>query len=156
MNVIDIMTTRPVTIRPERPLRDALELIEEHHIKHLPVISGSHHVIGVVTDRDCRHALNSPFIIRERWQDEALISHVQVRAIMSAAPIIIEPDAPATEAARLMLTHRIGCLPVMRGETLVGIITRSDILIAFMTLQRRYEHLPDELRSSEPPPSAPP
>ena len=69
---------------------------------------------------------------------------------MSPAPIMIEPDATATEAARLMLTHRIGCLPVMRGETLVGIITRSDILIAFMTLQRRFENLPNELHGDQP------
>lgn len=139
MNVIDIMTTSPVTIRLERTLRDALEAMEKYHIKHLPVMSGSGHVVGVVSDRDCRHALNSPFVTRERWQDDALTSHLPLRTIMSAAPIVVDPHAPAAEAARLMLTHRIGCLPVMRSETLVGILTRSDILIAFMTLERRAE-----------------
>lgn len=144
MNVIDIMTPNPITVRYERPLRDALELMEEHHIKHLPAISGSGHVAGVVSDRDCRHALNSPFINRKRWQDDALINHVLVRSVMSPAPIVVEPDAPAVEAARLMLTHGIGCLPVMRGETLVGILTRSDLLIAFMALQQRFDTLPDQ------------
>lgn len=147
MNVIDMMTTSPITIRSERPLKDALELMEQHHIKHLPVMSGNGHVVGIVTDRDCRSALNSPFIVRERWQDEALIKHVLVRSIMSPAPIVVEPDTSAIEAARLMLSHRIGCLPVMRGETLVGILTRSDILIAFMTLERRIEQLPKETLS---------
>jgi acetoin utilization protein AcuB len=142
MNVIDIMTTSPITIRSDRPLKDALELMDEHHIKHLPVISGSKHVVGIITDRDCRSALDSPFVVRERWQDEALIKHVLVRSVMSPAPIVVEPDTPAVEAARLMLSHRIGCLPVMRGETLVGMLTRSDILIAFMTLQQRFERLP--------------
>lgn len=150
MNVIDIMTTCPITIRSDRPLKDALELMDEHHIKHLPVISGSKHVVGIITDRDCRSALDSPFVVRERWQDEALIKHVLVRSVMSPAPIVVEPDTPAVEAARLMLSHRIGCLPVMRGETLVGMLTRSDILIAFMTLQQRFERLPadDAARSN--------
>lgn len=142
MNVLEIMTANPVTIRYERPLREALELMQKHGIKHLPAISGSGHVAGVLSDRDCRYALNSPFILREKWQDDALVNSIQVRAVMSPAPIIVEPSAPATEAARLMLTHKIGCLPVMRGETLVGILTRSDLLIAFMTLSKRFESLP--------------
>jgi acetoin utilization protein AcuB len=144
MNVIDVMTAHPITIRSEQPLGDALELMERHHIKHLPVVNGRQHMLGIVTDMDCRHALNSPFIRRERWQNEALIKYVLMRSIMSPAPIVIEPDAPAVEAVRLMLSHNIGCLPVMRGETLIGILTRSDILIAFMTLQRRFEQLPVE------------
>lgn len=141
MNVLDIMTARPVSIRVDKTLRAALELMEEHHCKHLPVLSASGHVVGVLSDRDCRYALNSPFVRRDNWQKDELIDRLPVRAVMSPAPIIIEPDALASEAARLMLTHRIGCLPVMRGETLVGIITRSDVLIAFMTLHQRSAEL---------------
>jgi acetoin utilization protein AcuB len=138
MNVVDIMTANPVTIRSDKPLRIALELMQEHTVKHLPVISTNGHVVGVVSDRDCRYALNSPYIMRDKWQDEALADTLQIRAVMTPAPIIIEPNATASEAARLMLTHRIGCLPVMRGETLVGIITRSDLLVAFMTIHEHY------------------
>jgi len=140
MNIVDIMTTSPVTVMLNKPLRVALELMAEHGIKHLPVMSKAGHVVGVISDRDCRHALNSPFTSQDhRWQDEALSKQIDVRAVMSPAPIIIESDAPAAEAARLMLTHRIGCLPVMRGETLVGIVTRSDLLMAFINLTRRLE-----------------
>lgn len=141
MNVLDIMTANPVTIRLDKSLREALELMEQHNCKHLPVMSAQGHLIGVISDRDCRHALNSPFVVRERWQDESLVSKLEVRQVMSPAPIIVEPDAPASEAARLMLTHKIGCLPVMRSETLVGIITRSDVLAAFMNIHRRYESI---------------
>jgi acetoin utilization protein AcuB len=142
MFVNEIMTANPVTIRYERPLREALELMEKFGIKHLPALNGIGHVVGVLSDRDCRHAINSPFVLRERWQDEALVNSIQVRSIMSPAPIIVEPQAPATEAARLMLTHKIGCLPVMIGESLVGIVTRSDLLIAFMNLSKRFDSLP--------------
>lgn len=141
MNVLDIMTARPVTIRVDKALRTALELMEEHHCKHLPVLSAGGHLVGVVSDRDCRYALNSPFMNRDHWQEDEVIDRVPIRAVMSPAPIIIEPDALASEAARLMLTHRIGCLPVMRGETLIGIVTRSDILIAFMNVHQQYEAL---------------
>lgn len=136
MNVLDIMTSKPIVIRLDASLRDALQTMENHDIKHLPVVSEHGHLVGVVSDRDCRLALNSPYIMRERWQDEELAEHLQVRAIMTPAPIIIEPDEPAAEAARLMLAHQIGCLPVMRAETLVGIVTRSDILMAFMNMHK--------------------
>jgi acetoin utilization protein AcuB len=141
MNVVDVMTAKPITIRADKSLRAALELMHEHEIKHLPVLSAQNHLIGVLSDRDCRHALNSPFILRERWQDEELTRTVQVRSIMTPAPIVVEPQMAADEAARLMLQSRIGCLPVMRGESLVGIITRSDMLVAFMNIHRHYEQL---------------
>lgn len=141
MNVVDIMTENPITISPGATLRQALNLMEAHHFMHLPVVSNQRHLVGILSDRDCRRALNSPFVLRERWQDDELLDSLEVREIMSAAPIIVEPDAPATEAARLMLTHQIGCLPVMRAETLVGIITRSDILSAFMQIYGKIEIL---------------
>ena len=56
---------------------------------------------------------------------------------MTPAPIVVPPEAPAEEAARRMLQNRISCLPVMRDETLVGIVTRTDIVAAFMNLASR-------------------
>lgn len=132
MNVSDIMTHKPVTIRLENTLREALETMETVGCHHLPVMSKDKHLIGILSDRDCRTALNSPYIVREKWQDEALIDDLLVRTIMTAAPIVTEPDEPVGEAARLMLVNHINCLPVMLGETLVGIITSSDILAAFV------------------------
>ncbi len=137
MNISDIMTARPVTIDQDETLRVALETMERVGCHHLPVTGLEGHLVGILSDRDCRTALNSPYILRERWQDDDLINTLVVRAMMTPAPIIVEPDAPATEAVRLMLKNHISCLPVMRSETLVGIITTSDILIAFMqTLER--------------------
>ena len=141
MNVLNVMTANPITIRSDKSLRAALEVMDENQVKHLPVVSAQNHLIGILSDRDCRHALNSPYVMRERWQDEDLVRKVQIRSVMSPAPIIVEPHAPASEAARLMLRHRIGCLPVMRVETLIGIVTRSDLLVAFMTVHEHYERL---------------
>lgn len=139
MNVSDIMTAKPVTIKQDSTLREALEMMESVGCHHLPVIGYEGHLVGVVSDRDCRTALNSPYIMRERWQDDELVNKLMIRAIMTPAPIVIEPDASAEEAARLMLNNHISCLPVMRAETLVGIVTTSDILVAFMTIDKWYE-----------------
>lgn len=134
MNVADIMTEKPVTIDQNQTLRVALELMEKVGCHHLPVTGFDSHLVGILSDRDCRTALNSPYILREKWQDDELVNKLLVRAMMSPAPIVVEPDAPATEATRLMLKNHISSLPVMRSETLVGIITTSDIMIAFMAL----------------------
>jgi len=132
--VSDIMTAKPVTIQQNESLRRALEKMERVGCHHLPVLGYDGHLIGIISERDCRVALNSPQVMRKYWQDEELPDKILVRAIMTPAPTVIEPDAPAEEAARLMLANYIGSLPVMRGETLVGIITKSDILIAFMNM----------------------
>lgn len=147
MNVIEIMTAPPITIRPERSLYAALDVMGQHHIKHLLVIS-DHHPVGVVSEQDCRQALNLLFAQSDP-HDEKIVSNMQVRSIMSCVLVVVEPDTPVIEAARLILTHHIGCLPVLRGETLVGIITRSDILVAFTVLQRRFNQLPGVLNCDE-------
>ena len=137
MNVSDIMTERPATVRLHSSLREVLDLMEQIGCHHVPVLNTENHLIGIISDRDCRLAMNSPYILRERWQDEELINRLYARMIMSAAPVVIAPEAPAEEAAMLMLKRRISCLPVMRDETLVGIVTRSDIVMAFISQRER-------------------
>jgi acetoin utilization protein AcuB len=133
MNVSDIMTPKPAVVRLHTSLRDTLEIMEQIRCHHLPVMSAEGHLIGIISDRDCRTALNSPYIMRENWQDDELANRLQARAIMTPAPIVIAPEAPAEEAARLMLDNRVSCLPVMHDETLIGIVTTSDILKAFIS-----------------------
>ena len=140
MNVSDIMTERPAKVRLHSTVREVLDLMEQIGCHHVPVLSTENHLIGIISDRDCRLAMNSPYIMRERWQDEELVNNLTARMIMIPAPIVIPPDANAEEAAKLMLTRRISCLPVMRDETLVGIVTRSDILMAFIGQRERQNH----------------
>ena len=148
MNVSDIMTEKPTTVHLNTTLHEALEIMERLTCHHLPVLGTNGHLIGILSDRDCRTALNSPYILRERWQDQSLTTHLPVRAMMTPAPIVIAPEAAAEEAAGIMLRHQISCLPVMRDETLVGIVTRSDILLAFMNLSQRVSRFPENRVSS--------
>ena len=137
MIVSDIMTERPVTIHQDESLKTALAKMTANGCQHLPVLDDEGHLVGILSDRDCRKALQQPIILQEFWEETDLIDHIPVRSLMTAAPIVVEPKTSASEAARLMLIHHISSLPVMRGETLVGIITKSDILIAFMRLHSR-------------------
>lgn len=117
------MTREVVTVLPTATVADALELIRTHNIRHLPVLDGGR-VLGVVTDRDLRLALDPG-----TSATEALIQD-----IMSGSPVMISPDTPIESAAALLSEHRIGCLPVLEDDELVGILTRSDLLRAFVEL----------------------
>ena len=139
MNVSDIMTERPATVRLHSTLREVLNLMEQIGCHHVPVLNTENHLIGIISDRDCRLAMNSPYIMRERWQDEELVNNLSARMIMIPAPIVVPPEANAEDAAKLMLQRRISCLPVMRDETLIGIVTRSDILMAFIGQRERLK-----------------
>ncbi len=146
MKVADIMTHNPVTIRRDNSLREALEAMGRSDCHHLPVLSAEGHLIGIITARDCRLALRLPDIVQEYWRDEDLADRLSVGAVMTVAPIIAEPETLVVEAARLLLVHYVSCLPVLRGETLVGIVTVSDVLVAFVKM---YRPTLDDKRPSE-------
>ncbi|MFN8376086.1 MAG: CBS domain-containing protein [Anaerolineae bacterium] len=136
MNVSDIMTQNPVTIRPTNTLRDALEIMDQMSCHHLPVLSSQNHLVGIITARDCRLALRLPDVVREYWQNDESAARLLVRTVMTPAPTVVTPDTTAQEAARMMMRHYVSCLPVMRDETLIGIITISDILVAFTKMRQ--------------------
>jgi acetoin utilization protein AcuB len=143
MNVSDVMTAQPTTISSNATLAEALKIMQQIGCHHLPVLSAEKHLIGILSINDCQRALGEPLKPDSPILNASLAGVMRVSMVMTPAPIIVEPDAPAHEAARLMLKQFIGCLPVMRGETLVGIITRSDLLMAFMALSEKITHTPD-------------
>ena len=131
MKVRDIMTERPASVRPQSTLREVLDLMQQLGCRHIPVLDTENHLIGIISDRDCRLAMNSPYLLGKQWQNDDLTNKLLARMIMIPSPVVISPDANVVEAAKLMLTWQISCLPVMQGETLVGILTRSDILMTY-------------------------
>lgn len=118
------MSADVVTVDPDTTLADALEAIRSNNIRHLPVLDGGK-LAGVVTDRDLRLALGP----RGEPADGATVSDV-----MSPSPITVSPDTPVEEAGRVLIEHRIGCLPVIENDELVGILTESDLLRSFVEL----------------------
>ena len=138
MNVSELMTSRPVTIGHGDTLGQALDIMGQIGCRHLPVISTDGHLVGIISDGDCRLALQSINSV-ETCQDVMVTKQTLISSIMTPAPIITEGEVPAHEAARLLLTNRISSLPVMRDETLIGIITTSDLLVAFMSITKQLD-----------------
>jgi acetoin utilization protein AcuB len=129
MRVRDLMTPTPITVDPEMPMLQARERMREARIRHL-VVTEHARVVGIVTDRDIRLNLPSPATSLSVWEINDLLARLTVRQIMSASVIVVDPDRPAAEAARIMTDHKIGALPVVDGARLAGIITESDFVRA--------------------------
>jgi CBS domain-containing protein len=107
----------------------------EERIRHLVVVDDAR-VVGIVTDRDIRLNLPSPATSLSVWELNYLLSRLTVGGVMSAAVIVVDPDRPIAEAARLMLDHKIGALPVVDEGRLIGIITESDFVRAMAGVAR--------------------
>lgn len=122
-----IMSREPACIAPGATLRAARELMRERNCRRLPVVENGK-LVGILSDRDVSRATNSPFILRERNFDDALLDQLTVRACMSQRPITVTPRTPIVDAAKLMRDRKIGGLPVVDKETLVGIVTETDLL----------------------------
>jgi CBS domain-containing protein len=135
MKVCDLMTAKPITVDPEMPMLDARQRMADARIRHLVVTEGSR-VVGIVTDRDIRLNLPSPATTLSVWEINALLAKLTVGEVMSRAVIVVDSDRPAAEAARLMIDHKIGALPVVDGGRLAGIVTESDFVRAVAGLGR--------------------
>jgi len=131
--VQEIMTRNPATVRPQDTLRIAIETMGRVGCRRLPVALKGR-LVGIVADLDIREALNSPIVLRERWQDDALVDYATVEACMTPNPITVTPETPVVEAARLMRDRKIGGLPVMQADQLVGIVSETDLLDALIRL----------------------
>jgi CBS domain-containing protein len=126
------MTPHPITIDSKTVLPDAHRLMQDSHIRRLPVVERGK-LVGIVTLGDIREAEPSQATTLSIYEVHYLLSKLTVERIMSRNPITIAPDHTIRDAARLMLEHKIGGLPVVEPQTgkLVGIITESDIFRIF-------------------------
>lgn len=147
------MAQRLITVAPDTPIADALALSRKHRIRHLPVVQGER-LVGLVTDRDIRLAI-PPMWADEHEELQAALRTRTVQEVMTRELITAHPDMPIEEAGKLLYKHKIGSLPVVTGDALVGILTESDVLRAFVDLfgvnqpssriEVRMENRPGEL-----------
>lgn len=125
--VKEIMVTNVVTLARNDNLDLADDLMAMGRIRHLPVIDQGR-VVGVVSQRDLfRSALAYALGYGEKGR-KTLLRTLRVKEVMSEPPVTVSPQTTIREAARLMVEKRIGCLPVVDGEALVGMVTETDIL----------------------------
>ncbi|RLC61850.1 MAG: hypothetical protein DRI48_10265 [Chloroflexi bacterium] len=127
MLVRDQMTPHPICGHPEMPVVEAQKVMQENNIRHLPIVDDDGKLVGLVTQRSLMNAVPSdvsqfsPFVVNY------ILAKLQAQNIMTRELVTIGPDATIEEAARVMADRKIGCLPVMEDDELVGIISDSDL-----------------------------
>ncbi len=131
MLVKDFMTPDPVTITPDTSHQEAVRIMREHGFRRLPVIDKHGKLVGIVVEKDLLSTQPSPATTLSIWEIHNLLSKLKVKEFMSHPVYIVGEDCPLEDAAKIMVEKKIGCLPVMRGDKLVGIITETDIFKAF-------------------------
>jgi len=134
MLVKDRMSKHPLTIGMDESVSSAHRYMEEQKVRHLPVVDKNGKMIGLVTEEDLLKAEPSSATSLSIWEIHSLLDRVTVKQVMVRDVITCTEDLPIEDAAELLLEHKIGCLPVMRGEVLTGIITESDLFRTFMEL----------------------
>src|SRR6266545_7781068 len=133
MKVGELMTGRNlITARPGTPVLEARQLMLKERIRHLLVTDDGGLLVGIVTDRDIRLNLPSQATSLSVWEINHLLTRLTLEKVMTSSVITVGPDREARDAAQLMLEHRIGALPVVDGGALVGIVTETDLLRAFV------------------------
>lgn len=125
------MTHNPKTISPDASLAEASERMKREKVRRYPVLDQHGKLVGIISRDDVLHASPSVVSTLSIWEMNYLLTQVKVKDVMTKKVITVTEDTPLEEAARIMLEHKIGGLPVLRGEALVGIITESDIFRVF-------------------------
>lgn len=132
MLVREFMHTDPVTIAPDTPLLEAEWRMQEGGFRHLPIVDGYDRLVGIVSDRDLREAAPSDATALSRQELTYLLSRLKVKDVMTKPVLTARPGEPAETAAIRMRENKVGALPVVDDERLVGIVTTADMLGALV------------------------
>ncbi len=131
MLVRERMSTPVVTVPPETPVNEALSLMRQRGFERLPVVDRGR-LVGIVTEKHLLLASPSPATSLSMWEISYLLSKLTVDKVMSQEVVTVGDDTPIEEAARVMADRGIGGVPVMHGDSLVGIITETDLFKLFL------------------------
>jgi acetoin utilization protein AcuB len=120
MQIVNLMTSDPVTIYPHENLSKAKSIMDAGHFRRVPVVEDGR-LVGILTERDLR-------------EYTGYLESTRVNAAMRTELVTVTPYGTVEDAARLMLKHKIGGLPIVADGKLVGIVTTSDLLRAFLAV----------------------
>ena len=123
MKIHALMIPEPITVGIHASISDAIELMKVNSIRHLPVVTAGNHLEGFLTLADLKQGLIP-----------SMVSDLSLQDLMIKNPITVDPDEEIEYAAQLIYKHKIGGLPVTKGNKLVGIITASDLLRTFIDM----------------------
>ena len=124
------MQEKIVTISANDSLSTVEDIMTLGHVRHMPVVRAGQ-LVGVMSERDLLRASLSNLTEFAREQRRAFLQVVEIERVMSTPPIVIDPDSTVEEAALVMAEKKIGCLPVVQGDDLLGMLTETDVLRYF-------------------------
>lgn len=141
MLVRDRMSSPAITVTPDTTFQDAFALMKDRGFRRLPVVNEHGKLVGIVAERDLLHAAPSPATSLSVWEVNYLLWKLHVSDVMTEKAISVSPEMPIEDAAQLMVSRKIGGLPVvdMHGSV-IGVITETDIFKAFTELLGGGEH----------------
>jgi len=132
MIISQVMTRNPVFAHPDMSINDVRSLMDREKIRHIPVLDKNNSLAGIITRKDLSKAGPSPATSLDMYEISYLLSKITVKDVMEKKVFTVDENEVVEEAARVMADSRIGCLPVMRGNLLVGIITETDLFRVFV------------------------
>ncbi|MFJ7731000.1 acetoin utilization AcuB family protein [Lysinibacillus sp. NPDC097231] len=130
MIVEEIMNDEPYTLAPTNTVLEALKVMREKKVRHLPVVDEERHVLGVITERDIKEVLPSSL----RDEPDSPVFNAKVEEIMVKNPLVGHPLDFVEEVALTFYESKVGCLPIVSGGKLVGIVTTTDLLYTYIEL----------------------
>ena len=138
MKIRDRMQTDVISLQADEPLINAVEATASARIRHIPILDGER-LVGILSENDIKHATPSALIQGNEALYRRILTETPVSRVMRRAPITIGPDATMGRLVRLMLENKIGAVPVVEGDKLVGIISELDVLRSYLELLQLVE-----------------
>jgi acetoin utilization protein AcuB len=133
MFISERMSRPVIAVSPDSSINDVLAMFKKEHIRRAPVVKDGQ-LVGIVSERDLLNASPSSVTTLSIWELNYLISKVKIKNVMTIKVITVNKDTPIEEAARIMADKKIGGLPVMDGDKVVGMITETDLFKIFLEL----------------------
>ncbi len=125
----DLMTQPVVSVGPTRPLREVIQLMEEHRIRHVAVVEPeTDRLLGLISNRDVLRSQEGSLSGASSDEQVHMNRWIEARWVMTKEVRTVYPDTPALDAARTLRAHGYGCLPVIERGRLIGILTESDFV----------------------------
>jgi acetoin utilization protein AcuB len=134
MRVKNLMTPSPIVANLETNYNEALRLMKQNHIRHLPIVDKKGKPVGIVTQGDMLRAEPSPVTTLKVFEIASYLENVTMESLMTSPVLAVDESCSITNAANFMLVNEIDSLLIMRDEELVGIITIADIFRTFIEI----------------------
>lgn len=132
LRVVDLMTQEVVTLDRNDEIALADDLLSLGRVRHIPVLDEGRRLAGIITQRDLFRSALLQVLGTGRIAHNRIPRGIRIKSVMTSDVVTVTPSTPIHEAAAIMTKQKLGCLPVLDGEDLVGILTEADFVSAFV------------------------